>query len=254
MRTLVCYPCGKDGDSYKTPETVETIGAAAFANNVNLRKIDLSASVKRLEWQAFFQCELLTDITLPEGLEYIGAECFDLSLKINRIKVPESVRALFTSAISTGIVMEIPDSLDSLEYDYVPMEWLDMPYVGPAILTNNNEIIADFAKDYDYNHFEGYTEDEDGIIWSADKKTLICFPSCWKSDAYKLPEDTEYVYKKAFSCTTVKRFSSSHKITIKGYGAGESKYCEPISGKNFHVDAGMIFTDKEQLDGNVSNA
>ena len=63
--------------------------------------------------------------------------------------------------------------------------------VGPAILTNNNEIIADFAKDYDYNHFEGYTEDEDGIIWSADKKTLICFPSRWKSDAYKLPEDTE---------------------------------------------------------------
>ncbi len=46
MRTLVCYPCGKGGDSYKTPETVETIGAAAFANNVNLRKFDLSASSK----------------------------------------------------------------------------------------------------------------------------------------------------------------------------------------------------------------
>lgn len=252
MSTLVCYPCGKSGDSYKVPGSVRTVGEGAFENNVNLRKIELSPGVKRLERQAFFQCEMLTDIILPEGLEYIGEECFDLSTKINRIRIPESIRTLYTSAISSGIVMEIPDSFDSLEYDYVPTEWLDMPFMGPAVLTNDNETIADFAESYDYNHFEGYVEDGDGIIWSADRKTLICFPSRWESDTYELPEDAEYVYKKAFSSTTVKRFFSNRKIVIKGYDAGESKYCEPVSGRKFHISAGMIFADKEQADETVS--
>ena len=65
-------------------------------------------------------------------------------------------------------VIEIPDGLTELEYDHVPTEWLNMPYLGPAILCRKNDMIVDFAESYDYNYFVGYKEDSDGIIWSED--------------------------------------------------------------------------------------
>lgn len=233
MTQLICYPCGKSGSSYTIPDGVETIGERAFMDNVNLQKVVLPASIKRIECQAFFQCEQLSDINLPYGIEYIGRECFGLSPYINRLIIPFSVKKLYTSTFAVGSIISISHKDIELEYDYVPTEYVNMPFCGPAIISNNNDELLDFAESYDYNHFEGCYEDSSGIIWSDHGETLVCFPPEWNSDEYKLPEKVKKVYRNAFIGTTLKRFYALHKVTI--VGKTEAKYTEPVVGKTFHL-------------------
>lgn len=242
---LLCYPCGKTGCTYTVPDTVEVIDEYAFADNTNLKKIVLPNSLKRIEGHAFFQCEKLSVINLPEGLEYFGEECFGLSTEINRLNIPMSVKKIPTSLFSDGIVIVIPNNEIELEYDYVPTEYLNMPFMGPAIVSNDNEKLVDFAESYDYNHFENCYEDQNGIMWTNHGKTLVCFPTEWDCEEYELPDEVEQVYVHAFRSTSLKRFYSKNKIIVVGR-ENTAKYNEPLSGKRFHLTAGIIFCDDDK--------
>ena len=216
LKRIICYPCGKSGKTYVVPDTVEIIDEYAFANNTNLRKIVLPESLKRIEFHAFFQCEKLAIINLPESLEYIGEGCFELSFEINRLIIPKSMKCILTSLFSDGGIVSIPNNSIELEYDYVPTEYLNMPFNGPAIISNDNEELVDFAESYDYNHFENCFEDRKGIIWANHGRTLISFPADWDDEEYELPDVVEAVYLDAFRGSVVKRFYSNHKVSIIG--------------------------------------
>lgn len=246
LKRLLCYPCGRTGSSYVVPDTVEVIDEYAFADNTNLRKIVLPESVRRIEWHAFFQCENLSMINLPEGLEYLGEDCFGLSTELNRLVIPMSLKTIPTSLFSEGSIIAIPNNEIELEYDYVPTEYLNMPFIGPAIISNDNAELVDFAESYDYNHFENCFEDRNGIIWADHRKTLVCFPAEWGSEEYELPESVENIYVRAFRGTNLKKFYSNKRISIVGRTEDTPKYYEPMTGKRFHLTAGIIFCDDEK--------
>ena len=177
LKRLICYPCGKPGKKYVMPDTVEIIDEYAFADNTCLREVVLPKSLKRIEFHAFFQCEKLAVINLPENLEYLGEGCFELSPEINRLIIPMSMKSIPTSLFSNGGIISVPDNSIELEYDYVPTEYLNMPFCGPAIISNDSEEFVDFAESYDYNHFENCYEDKHGIIWANEGRTLVSFPA-----------------------------------------------------------------------------
>lgn len=246
LKRLICYPCGKAGQTYVVPDTVEIIDEHAFADNTNLRKVILPSSLKRIEFHAFFQCEKLAVINLPENLEYIGEGCFELSFEINRLIIPMSLKSIPTSLFSDGGVISVPNNLIELEYDYVPTEFLNMPFNGPAIISNNNEEMVDFAESYDYNHFENCYEDKNGIIWGNHGRTLISFSADWEDEKYELPDEVEEVYKDAFRGSGVKFFYSKHKVAIIGKTTDTYRNYKPARGKQFHISANTIFCDDEK--------
>ena len=243
LKRLICYPCGKSGKTYVVPDTVEIIDEYAFADNTNLRKVVLPDSLKRIEFHAFFQCEKLAIINLPESLEYIGEGCFELSFEINRLIIPMSMKRILTSLFSDGGIVSIPNNSIELEYDYVPTEYLNMPFNGPAIISNDSEELVDFAESYDYNHFENCFEDRKGIIWANHGRTLISFPADWDDEEYELPDEVEAVYLDAFRGSVVKRFYSNHKVSIIGKTTDTYRNYEPKQGKQFHISANTIFCD-----------
>lgn len=243
LKRLICYPCGKSGKKYVVPDTVEIIDEHAFADNTNLRKVVLPSSLKRIEFHAFFQCEKLAVINLPENLEYIGEGCFELSFEINRLIIPMSMKSIPTSLFSNGGIVSIPNNSIELEYDYVPTEYLNMPFNGPAIISNDNEEMVDFAESYDYNHFENCFEDRNGIIWANHGRTLINFPADWESEEYELPDDVEEVYIDAFRGSVVKRFYSKHNVSIIGKTTDTYRNYIPTKGKQFHISANTINCD-----------
>lgn len=244
LKRLICYPCGKSGKTYVVPDTVEIIDEYAFADNTNLRKVVLPDSLKRIEFHAFFQCEKLAIINLPESLEYIGEGCFELSFEINRLIIPMSMRRIPTSLFSDSGIVSIPNSLIELEYDYVPTEYLNMPFVGPAIISNDSEEMVDFAESYDYNHFENCFEDSNGIVWANNGKSLISFPADWDDEEYELPDMVEEVYFDAFRGSLVKRFHSRHSVSVFGKATNHKKYT-PAKGKRFYITANTINCDDE---------
>ena len=243
MTKLICYPCGKTGKSYIVPDSVEIIGEFAFADNVNLKKVVLPDSLKRIEYQAFFQCKNLSDINLPYGLEYIGEECFGLSMNLNRLIVPVTVKQIPTALFYEGSIVSVPNNKIELKYDFVPTEYLNMPFMGPAILSVQNDELVDFAETYDYNHFENCCEDNDGIIWANQGRTLVCFPVEWTSEEYELPDKVKEVYIGAFRGCSLKRFHSSHQIVIVGRTTDMPRYFESMSGYKFHITAFGIYCD-----------
>lgn len=243
LKRLICYPCGKSGKTYVVPDTVEIIDEYAFADNTNLRKVVLPDSLKRIEFHAFFQCEKLAIINLPESLEYIGEGCFELSSEINRLIIPMSMKQIPTSLFSDSGIVSIPNSSIELEYDYVPTEYLDMPFVGPAIISNDSEEMIDFAESYDYNHFENCFEDSNGIVWANNGKSLISFPADWDDEEYELPDVVEKVYFDAFRGSVVKRFYSKHTVSIFGKTIDNYKKYIPSKGKKFHIFANTIECD-----------
>ena len=56
-----------------------------------VRKVKLPSTLKRLEYSTFEDCENLRNITLPEGLEFIGKSCFRGS-RLEQIVFPRSTR------------------------------------------------------------------------------------------------------------------------------------------------------------------
>lgn len=62
-QTRLCiYPQEKDGSSFNIPESVTTIGQAAFENCDNLTNVTIPDSVTTIEWYAFRDCDSLTDV------------------------------------------------------------------------------------------------------------------------------------------------------------------------------------------------
>lgn len=157
-----------------------------------------------------------------------------------------SLKTVPTSLFCEGSIIVIPNNEIELEYDYVPTEYLNMPFIGPAIVSDDNEELIDFAESYDYNHFENCFEDQNGIVWANHGKTLVCFPVDWSSDEYALPATVEKVYVRAFRGTTLNKFHSTKKITIVGRTEDTPKYYEPMTGKQFHLTAGIIFCDDDK--------
>ena len=68
------------------------MGSGVFEDS-GLKRIKLSSTIKRIEHSAFKGCKNLKDITLPDGLTYIGRRCFYGS-GLESIVFPPSVRAI----------------------------------------------------------------------------------------------------------------------------------------------------------------
>ena len=86
---LVCYPPGKEGDTYTVPDSVERIGNYAFYKCEQLKQIILPDGLKEIGDSAFSDCGI-EKIDLPDGLERIGQFAFSDSDLIE-VVIPNSV-------------------------------------------------------------------------------------------------------------------------------------------------------------------
>ncbi len=100
------------------PETVVEIGAGAFQNCVELKKVILHAGLQRIGVGAFDYCRNLTDIVLPDSVTEVGEDAFMYCKSLTDIVLPDSVTEIGESAFMhceslTGIVL--PEGVPSLE-------------------------------------------------------------------------------------------------------------------------------------------
>lgn len=87
MKTLYCYPCGRnitfdkyggteDTTEYRIPDGVETIATKAFYKCYYVDVTYIPDSVTRIEEKAFHRASALTGLQIPSHLEYIGKDAF----------------------------------------------------------------------------------------------------------------------------------------------------------------------------------
>ena len=98
------------GGTYTIPAEVKTIGRHAFSGNKNLTGVKFQGKVTKIEDRAFYECIYLTQITLPESLETIGASAFE-GTGLTGITIPRKVKTI------GGYAFDCCDKLGSIQVD-----------------------------------------------------------------------------------------------------------------------------------------
>lgn len=167
------------------PDSLEHIGNWAFSECYRLEKITVSDSsgLKYIEDAAFKNCNKLEDITFPEGFERLGINVFMYCKKLENINLPSSVKDI-------GLTAFEPNTLKSFSVD------ADNLY---------------------------YCTDENGILYSKDKKIVYGSYQMITDEEIILPATVEKIDAQAFGSSPVKRFVLPKTVREMGFEAfGES--------------------------------
>ena len=125
------------------PDTVETIGMAAFAYNYSLNEvvfaegstideiswgcfgyckalteINIPKTVKTIDGMAFYGCNSISEIAFPDSLEYINISAFAECTALQTLNLPDGLLRIGALAFYNCISLEsiiLPDSLCSVE-------------------------------------------------------------------------------------------------------------------------------------------
>ncbi|MDD4290640.1 MAG: leucine-rich repeat protein [Clostridia bacterium] len=99
------------------PQSVTSIGSAAFENCSGLTQITIPSSVTDIGSAAFSQCRGLTQITIPSSVTDIGSYAFSQCRGLTQITIPDSVVSIGFRAFSScsGLnLITIPESVTSI--------------------------------------------------------------------------------------------------------------------------------------------
>ncbi len=89
---LIAY--GEDRLSYTIPNSVNTIGACAFAGCQSITNIAIPNSVNIIEDCAFAHCRSITNITIPNSVNIIEDCAFADCSSITNITIPNSINSI----------------------------------------------------------------------------------------------------------------------------------------------------------------
>lgn len=210
--TLIKYPAGKTDKTFTIPDSVEYIdsyafecasnlesiynvpnaGEHTFANCTSLKNIEFSSEMKYLDISAFYNCISLTELNLPDTIEYIyscygycdyDADCNDLdTTAIESINVPSSIRD------ASKFASVLPGKLNNIE-----------------------------VKEDDSNF-----KLVDGVLFSTDMTTLYRYIGGNERTSYTIPESVTSIESNAFkNCKNLKNIEIGSNVTSIGSNAFE---------------------------------
>ena len=138
LTTIVCFPVGKQEQTYEIPNSVTSIGDSAFEGCAGLTSIEIPNSVTSIGKWAFSGCtgfpiedgiryantylievvdKTQNSYLIKEGTRFIGDSAFSGCTGLTFIEIPNSVTSIGVSAFSgcTGLTsIEIPNSVTSI--------------------------------------------------------------------------------------------------------------------------------------------
>ena len=96
MKTIMVYPCGKQGNTYSIPNSVTSIGWHAFWRCSGLTSVTIPNSVTSIGGSAFCYCSGLTSVTIPNSVtsieQYAFSECSGMKEVYSQIEQPFAIK------------------------------------------------------------------------------------------------------------------------------------------------------------------
>ena len=137
----------------------------AFQGLDNIESVDMSTRpISSVSSYAFSDCTNLISVTFSENTSYIGGYAFAWCYALEDVELPKAL-----------------SSIDNEAFNYSPV-------VSYSIDENNSDF-----------------KTVDDVLFSKNGKTLYLFPGgkMWEDNIYVIPEGTESILCRAFSCGTV---------------------------------------------------
>ena len=93
QKTLMCYPAGKTDTEFHIPDTVEVVGKCAFGGAVNLERVYIPSSVRKIETCAFADMKA-KEFVFSEGVTDIENYAFNDNTELEKITLPASLERI----------------------------------------------------------------------------------------------------------------------------------------------------------------
>lgn len=203
------------------PEGITAIGGQAFSHCYSLYEINIPSTVTRIADYAFEYCEDLTSISLPARLSMFGDGVFQQCYGLQSIEVdPECTDYKSVDGVLYGGVNS-PNGMTLVVY---PGARPDDEYIMPEGVTSVNtyafsanttmrsvtlskelanidmltflecEAIEDVFVAEGNRHFSS----DNGVLYTADGKSLLCYPVMHYGRDYKVAENVTSIGEFAF--------------------------------------------------------
>ena len=186
--TLIQYPIGSTATTYTIPDSVTTVGGYAFFDCNSLVDITLPDGLKIIEEWAFGNIKNITNVVFPDSTHTIGNFAFYCCSKLKDVHFGSGLEIIGKGAFQncTSITeITIPKSVTSIG-NYVFFECFSL--VNITVETDN----------------QYYTSDEYGVLYNKDKTILIQYPTAHNRIAYEIPNGV----------TTISEYAFSHSIRL----------------------------------------
>lgn len=194
------------------PQSLQSIGVGAFIDCTNLRSINIPKNVERVAYNSFAGSTSLQAIDVDaenekycsiNGVLYSRAErgliCYPEGKIGDSFSIPQGVTSIGTRAFAGCrelTQIEIPESVTNINCDSL----IDMVNLQTIIVDTENERYCS----------------ENGVLYSKDKKELICYPEAKIGDSFCIPQGVVLIGNNAFACTKLISITISEKVTTIG--------------------------------------
>ena len=236
--------------SLTLPEGLESLGEYAFNSCESLEMVTLPSTLRELPKGAFYICWRLKEVNIPEGVTYIGQDAFYECEGMLKLTLPTTLRTISSGAFTACVRLTevtIPEGVETVEQQaFMSCTALTAIHL-PATLKNlGSQYPGDAFERSDVlgcNHLTAVTVTEgnpwfsanDGLLYSADGKTLLFCPRGLTSTAVK--EGTERIGDYAFFyCRALE--SLTLPASIRHIGSNSISVCEQL--RILHLPEGLV--------------
>ena len=157
-------------------------------------------SVSAIGVDAFFGCDSLTSVTIPDSVTSIGDYAFSCCTALSDISIPDSVISIGDEAFymcESLASITLPDSVTS---------------IGINPFTACIQLSAIIVSPYNSS-----LKVIDGVLFDKTSKTLICYPCGLEEPSYIMPEGIQAIGSLAFyACESLVSISIPDSVTSIG--------------------------------------
>ena len=187
-KRLLYYPIHLTATEYTVPQGVIEIASSAFCENLYLQTVHFPSSLQKIGREAFYGCEALEKAELPLGLKELGFDAFASCSILKEIFIPETVEAIEANPFS----------------DCAALKTVNVHEDNPFFLS------------------------DDGVLYSCDRQSLICYPAGKGEAAFSIPKGTINVLEDAFySAASLVEVSIPNTVAYIGNAA--FSYCSGLT-------------------------
>lgn len=257
---LIKYATGKKDIEFTIPDTVKTIGYAAFEYNSSLQYIHIPETVITIGTGAFRNCTGLKSIIVPESVEGESCQWFYGCTSLETIVLSDSITSLYDYEFSDCTSLKslsLPSNLTvinegmfknctSLEEVILPENIEIISYAAFSNCTSLKSIyipqgVNDIAPSAFNSCFSlGFIEvDEnnesfksvEGDLYTKDGKVLLKYAVAKQNPSFNVPQGVEVICEYAFEGNTgLKKITIPDTVTEIGMGA--FTYCTALESIN----------------------
>lgn len=183
--TLLQYPNGRTNTSYTIPNFVRVIGERAFYCQHHLSTVVIPTSVESIGEEAFYSSGLQS-ITIPDGVEVIGKNCFSVCYSLESVRLPGSLTILEDSVFSFCMELKSVGTISARTSE-----------IGKNVFAGCEQLKAIQVAPNNPNYCS-----VDGVLFSKDKTILYEYPAGKDGTTYAIPNTVRYIGEGAFAYTS----------------------------------------------------